>query len=84
MDTIIIYPDVNGGIAIVSPNLDCELSIEDIAKKDVPEGIPFRFIDRSELPSHVDLFEAWEADFSKPDGIGVGHKAWYGARGIKI
>jgi hypothetical protein len=84
MDILIIYPQINDKIVIVNPALNCGLTIQEIAQKDVPEGVPYVFINSSELPPHLDLFDAWEADFSKPDGYGIGHKAWFAARGINI
>jgi hypothetical protein len=37
-----------------------------------------------DLPPDHKFAMAWEADFSKPDGYGVGHKNWFASRGITI
>ena len=79
----IIYPN-NGCVALITPSENCGLSVEEIASKDVPEGIPYLFVEEKDLPSDHIFFEAWETDFSKPDGYGIGHKKWFAARGIKI
>lgn len=56
---VIIYKTDNG-VAIVYPALDCGLSIEQIADKDVPAGVPYKIIDASELPSDRTFRNAWE------------------------
>lgn len=79
MNKRIIYPTNDGGIAIIIPAL-CNLTIEDIAQKDVPAGLPFLIIDAEDIPEDRSNREAWEADFSDPDGYGVGHEAWFAAQ----
>jgi hypothetical protein len=60
MKQVIIYPNDNGSVAIVIPTIECNLSIEEIAAKDVPAGKPYKIIDHSELPTDNTFFEAWE------------------------
>jgi len=60
MNKRIIYPNDNGGVAIIVPVPDCGLSIEQIAAKDVPFGKPFKIIDVSEIPSDRTFRDAWE------------------------
>tara|TARA_A200000159_G_C7269263_1_gene316475 strand:- start:483 stop:716 length:234 start_codon:yes stop_codon:yes gene_type:complete len=42
----------------------CELSYEEVAKKDVPKGLPYKIINESELPSDLSFIDAWEDDFT--------------------
>lgn len=70
MSTKIIYPLSNGSVALVIPSGD--IPIEEVAQKDVPSGVPYLFIEEEELPNGLFFFEAWEADFSTPDGYGAG------------
>jgi hypothetical protein len=72
--TRIIYPTADG-IAVIIPT--GELSIEDVAAKDVPAGTPYRFIDSDDLPQDRDFRAAWDADFTDPDGYGIGAVAWF-------
>lgn len=72
----IIYPNELGGIAIMTPILESGLTIEQIALKDVPAGKPFLIIDDTDIPEDDQYRDAWEADFSEPHGIGLGHEAW--------
>ncbi len=65
----IIYPH-DEGIAVIHPAPSCDYSIEDIARKDVPQDAPFRIIDASEVPKDRLFRAAWAADFSEPDGHG--------------
>ena len=45
MSKVIIYPTDEGGVAIVIPTVECGLTIEEIAAKDVPAGKPFKIVD---------------------------------------
>lgn len=70
----IIHPNGDGGICVIHPT--GELSIEQVALKDVPAGVPFLIINEDEIPSDRTYRGAWTADFSNPDGYGLGHKEW--------
>lgn len=73
---LIIFP--NGqGLAILYPSPKCELSLAEIGRKDVPAGVPFRIIEDTDLPPDSSQNELWEADFSTPDGVGIGPDAWF-------
>lgn len=73
----IIYPNDQGGVAVIIPAKECGLSIGEIARKDVPAGVPYKIISVSDIPKHREFRAAWEADFSNPDGYGIGHEAWF-------
>lgn len=68
MNKRIIFPN-ESGISIITP-VDCGLSIEQIAKKDVPQGVPYLIVNASVIPTDREFRNAWEADFSNPDGFG--------------
>lgn len=70
----IIYP-TDSGIAVIIPT--GLLSIEEVARKDVPHGVSFRIVDQSDLPADREFRGAWEADFSSPDGHGIGYHRWF-------
>lgn len=72
----IIYLTNDGNISIIIP-ADCGLTIEEIAQKDVPAGIPYKITDVSDIPSDRTFRGAWDADFSEPDGYGIGVDAWF-------
>jgi hypothetical protein len=59
MNTRILYPTEEGGVAIIAP-ADCGLTIEEIAAKDVPEGKPFKIVDVSDIPTDRLFRNAWE------------------------
>ena len=65
----VIYPNDDGGIAVLIP-AECGLTIEQIAAKDVPTGKPYLIVDATEIPEDRTYREAWAADFSNPDGVG--------------
>jgi len=68
---VIIYP-TNTTIAVVYPTPETlqNMSIQDIAFISVPQGLPFRIIDGNLIPSDRTFRDAWEADFTNPDGFG--------------
>ena len=60
MEKRIIYRKSDGGVAVVVPAPDCSLTIEKIAQKDVPPGVPFRIVDATAVPSDRTFRDAWE------------------------
>ena len=56
----IIYPTPEGGVAIIIPAPDCGLTIEEIAAKDVPAGVPFRIVEATDIPADRTFRNAWE------------------------
>ena len=70
----IIYPRIDGGIAILTPAPECLEShtIEEIAAKDVPAGKPYKIVSVDDIPSDRTFRNAWtvnEADLT--DGVGA-------------
>ena len=53
----IIYTNNEGGIAVIIPT--GELSIEEVAAKDVPEGTPYEIVEDSAIPSDRFFRNAW-------------------------
>lgn len=70
MNEIIIFPNDEGHLTFVYPAPECGLTIQEIAKKDVPAGKPYLIVDDEFVPKDHTFFEAFEADFSQPHGIG--------------
>lgn len=62
MNQIIIYPNGQGGVCVVTPTPEALeiMTIEEIAAKDVPQGIEYKIIDASELPQDRTFRNAWE------------------------
>lgn len=56
----IIYPTDEGGVAIIVPAIECGLTIEEIAAKDVPAGKPYKIVDVQDIPSDRTFRNAWE------------------------
>jgi hypothetical protein len=57
----IIY-QTETGIAIIHPT--GELSIEEVAAKDVPAGVPYRIVNDDEVPSDRTFRNAWKEDLT--------------------
>ena len=60
MDKKIIYPTDKGGVAIIIPAVECGLTIEEIAAKDVPAGKPYKIVDVADIPTDRTFRNAWE------------------------
>ena len=60
MTQLIIYPNNNGGVVVLTPAPECNLTIEEIAAKDVPQGKPYKIVDGSDIPSDRKFRNAWE------------------------
>ena len=60
MNSRIIYPTDEGGVAVIIPAAECGLTIEEIAAKDVPAGKPYKIVDVSDIPEDRTFRDAWE------------------------
>jgi hypothetical protein len=60
MTQLIIYPNNNGGVSILTPAPECGLTIEEIAAKDVPAGKPYKIVDVADIPTDRTFRNAWE------------------------
>jgi hypothetical protein len=62
---LIIYPNDNGGVVILTPAPECGLSLQEIAAKDVPAGKPWKIVDAADIPADRTFRDAWTADFTE-------------------
>jgi len=60
MNQRIIYPTDDGGVSIIIPTIECGMSIEEIAAKDVPANKPFKIVDVADIPTDRTFRNAWE------------------------
>jgi hypothetical protein len=74
---LIIYPNDDDGVAIVTPSPNTKYTIEEIALKDVPKGKPYRIIEYTDVPTDRTFRNAWEADFIEPEGFGIGSEEFF-------
>jgi hypothetical protein len=58
MDQRIIYQTA-AGVSVVIPAPDCGLTIEEIATKDVPEGLVYEIVTVADIPSDRTFRDAW-------------------------
>ena len=78
----ILYPNPEGGICVI--HATGELPIEDVCQKDVPAGTPYLVVEDDVIPSDRSFRGAWEADFSNPDGYGIGADAYFAAKAAEV
>ena len=68
----IIYKTDEGGVAVIVHAPECPLSVEEIAKKDVPSGKAYKIVDTDTIPDDRTFRNAWEVDPSTlTDGVGA-------------
>jgi hypothetical protein len=56
----IIYKNNEGGVSIIAPSSSWNGTIEELASKDVPSGVPYKIVDASEIPFDRTFRNAWE------------------------
>lgn len=56
----VIYRTESNGVAVLTPSVDCGLTLEQIIAKDVPAGTPYRVVDVSTIPADRTFRAAWE------------------------
>ena len=69
----IIYKNTNGGVSVVYPTEEAlyVMTIDEIAKKDVPTGIAYAIVEDTFIPTDRTYRDAWVVDESiLTDGIG--------------
>lgn len=79
---LIVFPKDGGGVIFCYP-ANCGIPLYEIARKDVPAGKPFLLVPDEFVPKDLTFFEAFEADFSNPDGFGIGAEAWFAEQAAK-
>jgi hypothetical protein len=60
MNQRIIYPNDEGGVSVIIPAVECGLTIEEIAAKDVPTGKQYKIVDVEDIPTDRTFRNAWE------------------------
>ena len=76
MEKRIIFKNTNGSVSVIIPFLDCGLTIEQIAAKDVPHGLPYKIVDASEIPTDRSARDLWDVDDADlTDGVGADYGA---------
>ena len=71
----IIFENQDKSVGILIPTQECVdlFGIEAIAKKDVPEGLPFWIVEDVHIPESRTFRNAWEIDketIGEPNGYG--------------
>lgn len=69
----IIYKNENGGVSVLHPAEEALsfMTIDEIAKKDVPTGVKYKIVEDSYLPADRTYRDAWTIDEELlTDGVG--------------
>ena len=69
----IIYKNESGGVSVLHPTDEALsfMTIDEIAKKDVPTGVKYKIVEDSEVPTDRTFRDAWTVDEATlTDGVG--------------
>ncbi len=72
MRNVIVFQNISGSVSVVYPT-ECGLTLDQIGKKDVPDGFPFWVVDIESIPVDRSFRDAWELDVASmgdPSGFG--------------
>ena len=74
----ILFQNIEGGLSVIHPT--GATPVEDLCHKCIPAGTPYLIVEDDVIPSDRSFRNAWEADFSNPDGYGIGADAYFAAK----
>ena len=66
----IIYARADGGVSIVTATDEWQGTLDELARKVVPHGTPYKLVHHSEIPTDRTWRNAWVLDQFVPNGIG--------------
>ncbi|SSQ07935.1 Uncharacterised protein [Acinetobacter baumannii] len=69
----IIYKNESGGVSVIHPTDEALsfMTIDEIAKKDVPTGVKYKIVEDSEVLTDRTFRDAWTVDEATlTDGVG--------------
>jgi hypothetical protein len=67
------------GLAVIIPSDEAlaTRTIQEIADKDVPSGLPYKIVDVTDIPSDRTFRDAWDiADSELSDGVGADRETY--------
>lgn len=72
MEKRIIFENDEGGVSIIVPAPGTGMTIDQVAKKDVPAGKEYWIVDVADIPEDRTFRNAWQLDdtLGNPHGIG--------------
>ena len=70
----IIYKSSDSSVRIIIPADNIDMTVEEIAQKDVPTGLKYKIVDVSEISSDRTFRNAWDINEAElTDGTGADH-----------
>lgn len=72
MNSRIIFENENGGVSIIIPAPSTGLTVDQVAKKDVPAGKEYWIVDVADIPTDRTFRNAWELDSTMGTAHGIG------------
>jgi len=79
---VVIYKNSNNNVSVLIHSIELlsRYSLQSIALKDVPCGLPFWIVEDSEIPTDRTFRDAWEIpeEWGEPDGYGSPYSTFKG------
>ena len=70
-DKRIVYTNSEGRVCVLVPADNCDLTVEQIAAKDVPTDSKYKIVDKGDVPTDRSFRDSWTCDESDlTDGVG--------------
>jgi hypothetical protein len=67
----IVHQNEGGGVSVIIP-IDCGLTLEQIAEKDVPTGLSYKIVDVLDIPTDRTERSQWVVDVADlTSGVGT-------------
>jgi len=68
----IIYKTPENTVSVIVPSPKWTGTIEELAQKDVPNGLKYKIVEDSDIPTDRSFRNAWEVDEAElTDGVGA-------------
>ena len=68
----IIYKNDDGTVSIIIPANNINMTVEELAQKDVPTGLKYKIVEDEVIPTDRSFRNAWEVDEAElTDGVGA-------------
>ena len=77
MSIVILTKFADGSPCVIAPSFTCGIPVEEIARKDGPEGQPYAIVDSSVLPKDPEYFGSWKFDFPEGSPVCIGPNNWW-------
>ena len=81
MEKRIVYKNQDGSVAVIVPAPNSGLTVDEVAARDVPDGVSFDIVNVSDLPQVRDFRNAWRLNGKRvQEDLGAAKEIAHGKR----